>query len=109
MIFGNADWADTSSDAGIAAGIAAHDAFEAFLRGRGLPFTGEALQAPRKATTVHRSGDVVTVTDGPFVDLKEGLGGFYLIEAADLDEAIEVAKRCPTSLAVEVRPVYATA
>jgi hypothetical protein len=45
------------------------------------------------------------VTDGPFVELKENLGGFYLIEAADLDDAIEVAKKCPAEYGVEIRPV----
>jgi len=108
MIFGGADWADTMTEEQLAAGMEAHGAFAAFLQGRGLPFSGEALVAPASAMTVHRSGDEFTVTDGPFIDLKEGIGGYYIIEAADLDEAIEVAKLCPSPLAVEVRPVYAT-
>lgn len=108
MIFGNADWSGRMTEQQVAAGMAAHGAFAAFLQGRGLPFSGEALLAPDRAKTIRREGDAVVVTDGPFVDVKEGIGGYYLIEAADLDEAIEVAKRCPTSLAVEVRPVFAT-
>jgi hypothetical protein len=108
MIFGGADWADTMTEDQLAAGMEAHAAFAAFLEGRGLPFSGEALHAPVSARTVQRQGDEFTVTDGPFVDLKEGIGGYYIIEAADLDEAIDVAKRCPAPLAVEVRPVFGT-
>ena len=108
MIFGGADWADAMNGEQVAAGLAEHGAFAAFLQGRGLPFSGEGLMPPHSARTVHRTGDEVTVTDGPFIDLKEGLGGFDVIEAADLDEAIEVAQLCPSPVAVEVRPVYAT-
>ena len=46
------------------------------------------------------------VTDGPFAELKENLGGFYVIDVKDLDEAIEVAKRCPTGTATEIRPIW---
>lgn len=108
LILGGADWADSMTEEQVAAGMAAHGSFAAFLQSRGLPFEGEALLAPRTAKTVRRDGDELLVTDGPFVDVKEGIGGYYIVEAADLDEAIDVAKRCPTSLAVEVRPVYAT-
>jgi hypothetical protein len=50
--------------------------------------------------------DGFTVTDGPFVETKEALGGYYLVEAADLDEAIELAKQVPSNFgALEVRPI----
>jgi hypothetical protein len=68
---------------------------------------GNALQPSSTATTI-RGGrtDSVTVTDGPFAETKEALGGYYLIEAADLDAAIEIAKQVPARFgAVEVRPV----
>ena len=71
---------------------------------------GEALQPTTTATTVRLEGgpegDVVT-TDGPFAETKEQLGGFYLIEAADLDEAIQIAARIPGAAfgSIEVRPV----
>jgi hypothetical protein len=68
---------------------------------------GNALQPSSTATTI-RGGrsDSVTVTDGPFVETKEALGGYYLIEAADLDAAIEIAKQVPARFGgVEVRPV----
>lgn len=68
---------------------------------------GEALMATTTATTVRvRDGKTLT-TDGPFAETKEQLGGFYLVNAADLDEAIQIASRIPGALtgAIEVRPV----
>jgi hypothetical protein len=63
---------------------------------------GNALQPTGTATTIR--GDVVT--DGPFAETKEALGGYYLIEANDLDHALEVAKLCPARFGgVEVRPI----
>jgi hypothetical protein len=64
---------------------------------------GNALQPSATATSVR--GDVVT--DGPFAETKEALGGYYLIEARDLDHALAVAKLCPVlDGGVEVRPVW---
>ncbi len=66
---------------------------------------GEALQPTPTATSVR--ADVVT--DGPFAETKEALGGFYLIEARDLDHALEIAKLCPAPYGgVEVRPILDT-
>ena len=66
---------------------------------------GEALQPTSTATSIR--GDVVT--DGPFAETKEALGGFYLIEANDLDHALAVGKLCPApNGGVEVRPVLDT-
>jgi hypothetical protein len=66
------------------------------------PLGGEALQPTATATTIRED----VVTDGPFTETKEALGGFYLIEAADLDQALAVAKLCPARFGgVEVRPV----
>jgi hypothetical protein len=63
---------------------------------------GEALEPTATATTIR--GDLVT--DGPFVETKEALGGFYLVEARDLDHAIEIARLCPARFGgVEVRPI----
>lgn len=82
-----------------------HERFVQFLRERGTAFSGEALQPQSTATTLRPNGDDMLVTDGPYVELKENLGGFYVIEARDLDEALEIAKRCPTGTATEVRPI----
>ena len=64
---------------------------------------GEALASTTTATTIKGGG---TVTDGPFVETKEALGGFYVVEVRDLDHAVEIAKLCPApGGGVEVRPV----
>ena len=68
---------------------------------------GNALQSTATATSLRRdpSGSF-TVTDGPFAETKEALGGYYLIEAADLDEALALAKQVPAPFGgVEVRPI----
>ena len=63
---------------------------------------GEALQPTTTATTIRQD----EVTDGPFIDTKEALGGFYIVEARDLDHALAVAKLCPAPAGgVEVRPI----
>jgi len=77
------------------------------LRSAGAFVSGEPLQAPSTATTVAvRNGDRV-VTDGPFADTKEWLGGFYVIDAPDLDSALEHASGMPNIhyATVEVRPI----
>jgi hypothetical protein len=77
------------------------------LASAGVLLGGEALQGTATATTLtSRTGSVVT-TDGPFTETKEVLGGFYLIDAENLDAAMKWAERCPimTYGSVEVRPV----
>lgn len=77
------------------------------LIGSGKYVAGEALKPTATATTVRvREGKVLT-TDGPFAETKEQLGGFYLIDAADLNDAIQIASRIPGARmgSVEVRPV----
>jgi hypothetical protein len=69
---------------------------------------GEQLADVQTATTVRTEDGHALTTDGPFADTKEILGGFYLLEADDLDKAIEVASRVPTTWmggSVEIRPV----
>ncbi len=77
------------------------------LRERGAYLGGEALQPNPTATTVRALDGQTVVTDGPFIEAKEALGGFYIVEARDLDEALELAAACPGARwgAVEVRPV----
>ncbi len=105
MIYDRDDWFETATPEMVADSLEEHGAFAAYLQGRGAAFSGEALHPSTAATTLRPSGDGFVITDGPFVDLKEHLGGFYIIEAADLDDAIEVAKKCPSAYAIEVRPV----
>jgi hypothetical protein len=84
----------------------AHGRFAGQAAERGVKILGgEALQPVATATSIR--GDVVT--DGPFAETKEALGGFYLIEARDLDQALAVAKLCPAPYGgVEVRPIMDT-
>jgi len=83
------------------------DAFTQEARDAGVHLGGEGLQPSATATTVkiQASGDHI-VTDGPFAETKEQLGGYYLLDCKDLDEAIAWAKRIPLPEgAVEIRPV----
>jgi hypothetical protein len=68
---------------------------------------GEALQPVHTATTVRMRNGKMSTTDGPFAETKEQLGGFYLIKAKDLNDAIQVAARIPSARlgSVEVRPI----
>ena len=67
--------------------------------------SGEELQPQATATTIRFRGDKAVVTDGPFMEAKETIGGFAIVEVADLDQAIELAKSWPGLGDVEVRPV----
>jgi hypothetical protein len=80
-----------------------HIAYAAMLRERGSYVHGEALAGPETAAVV-RPGASPLVTDGPFAETKEALGGFYVVECASRDEALELAGRVPVSpgAAVEV-------
>jgi hypothetical protein len=73
----------------------------------GINRAGEALHGTDTATSVRVRGGEVSVTDGPFAETKEQLGGFYLIEVDDLDKAIGVASRVPAAQtgSVEIRPL----
>jgi hypothetical protein len=77
------------------------------LNQSGVAVSGHGLQHPHTATTVRLRGDQRQVQDGPFADTKEMLGGYYVIDVPDLDEALAWAARCPAALtgSVEVRPV----
>ena len=97
-------WSD-GDPAVIEEGMKAHNQFavDAAEKLRG----GQALQPTSTATTIRKDGSGgFAVTDGPFVETKEALGGFYIVEAGDLDEAIALAKKVPAPFGgVEVRPV----
>ncbi len=82
-------------------------AFTNAIKASGNYVAGEALQPVHTATTVRIRNGKTTTTDGPFAETKEQLGGFYLVEAADLNEAIQIAARIPSSRtgSIEVRPI----
>lgn len=77
------------------------------LSGRGQFLASEALQPTETATTVRLRNGRLSVTDGPFAETKEQLGGFFLVEARDLNEAIRIAAKIPPLQlgCIEVRPV----
>jgi hypothetical protein len=85
-----------------------YNAFGDHIKARGAYEAGEALESVATATTVRvRDGRTLT-TDGPFAETKEALGGFYIVEAADLDEAIRYAAMIPGAQqgSIEIRPIY---
>jgi hypothetical protein len=77
------------------------------LKKAGKHKAGEALQPTHTATTVRVRGGKTTTTDGPFAETKEQLGGFYFVEAENLDEAIAIAAKIPSARigSIEVRPI----
>ena len=77
------------------------------LRSNGSLIAAEALQPIETATTVRVRSGRVSITDGPFAETKEQLAGFYLVEARDLNDAIQIASKIPPARegSVEVRPV----
>ena len=91
--------------------MSAYSGFTQMLKDRGAYLGGEALQPNPTATTLRLKDGKTVTTDGPFAETKEGLGGVYLIEAKDLDEALALAAQCPGIRAgtIEVRPIWETA
>jgi hypothetical protein len=77
------------------------------IKGSGHFVAGEALQPVATATTIRVRNGKLSATDGPFAETREQLGGFYLIEARDLNEAIAVASRIPSARigSIEIRPI----
>lgn len=81
--------------------------YDDYLRAEGKYLASDALQPVRTATTLRPRGDTVSTIDGPFAETKEQLGGFFLIDATDLDEARELAAKAPPGQygSLEVRPI----
>ncbi len=84
---------------------AEHAAFDAAAAERGIPvLAAEALVGVASATTVRRRGDRLDVTEGPFAETTEQLGGFYVVDAPDLDAVTELVRLLP-EYTLEIRPV----
>jgi hypothetical protein len=89
--------------------VAEYTAFARDARDRGILVGGDELQATANATTVRVQDGQTMVTDGPYAETKEALGGFFLVEVDSIDEAVELAKQLPEPHAgggIEIRPVY---
>ena len=89
--------------------MGAFTAYTQAMKDAGAWVAGDRLQSVANATTVRAPSGAVQIHDGPFAESKEQLGGYYLIEAPDLDAALAWAKKCPAAArgAIEVRPVFA--
>ena len=83
----------------------AHTAFHKAVADRATMLAGEALAESAEARTLRRVGGAPVVTEGPYAETAEQIGGFYLIEAESLDLVVELCHLLPPSYAVEVRPV----
>lgn len=81
-----------------------HRRFDEHVAQHGAILAGEALDGASTATTVRRREGQPVVTDGPFVELVEQLGGFYLVELPSLDQAIEAVQLLPDCYSIEIRP-----
>jgi hypothetical protein len=98
---------DVMSDHEARAFTGEYFAFTKAIQDSGHYLGGEALESVHTATTVRVRNGKVSTTDGPFAETKEQLGGFYLIKARDLNDAILVASRIPSARlgSIEVRPI----
>ena len=88
--------------------LGAYGAYTTAMKQAGVHVGGERLQPTSTATVVRANNGKTSVLNGPYAEIKEQLGGYYLIEAPDLDGAIEWAARCPGAQfgAIEVRPIW---
>jgi hypothetical protein len=109
MIYGEEKKWSEMPEAAKGQAMQGYTAYGEALRKAGVYLGSERLRDVSDATTVTVVGGKTQVMDGPFADTKEQLGGYYMIEAKDLDEAISWAARCPGAShgKVEVRPIWA--
>jgi hypothetical protein len=84
--------------------FAAHHAFEQYVDAHGRRISSAPLAGADTATTIRHVDGTATVTDGPFVESVEQVGGYYDVELPDLDAAIAAGSLLPSSYAVEIRP-----
>lgn len=107
LIYADEAVATTMSKAELGALYAEYGAFTESIKQSGQYLGGNPLQPVASATTVRVRDGKTSATDGPFAETKEQLGGYYLIEARDLNDAIQVAARIPSARhgSIEVRPI----
>lgn len=107
LIYGNENPSPAPTQAELDAEMAAYNTFTQEVSERGVMLGGEALLPTTSATTVHVRDNKVLTTDGPFAETKEQLGGFYILECKNLDEAIEYAAKIPGAHhgSIEIRPI----
>jgi len=96
-------WADATSEEQQQV-MAAHDAFDKAVRNRASLVGGEALASEGETTTLRHEQGRPVLTDGPFAESTEQMGGFYLVDADDLDTMLALAKLLPEGYTIEIRP-----
>ena len=108
LIYGNEAGMQAASKEQIGQMSAAYAAYTQAMAQAGVIQGGNRLRPTSEATTVRVSGGKTQVLDGPYADTKEQLGGYFLIEAPDLDAALSWAAKCPGASAgtMEVRPIW---
>jgi hypothetical protein len=107
LLFGDeSSWADMSEEQA-SAQLAAYERYGTEAEKAGVFVAGEGLQPTSTATTMRIVGGERVLTDGPFAETKEQLGGFYVLDCKGLDDALAWAERCPASVSgsIEIRPV----
>jgi hypothetical protein len=105
MLFGDETAFVNASPEEIAREMAAWQAFDEAAREAGVVIACDGLEGSHTATTLRLRDGGRHVTDGPFIETKDQMGGIVLLEVRDLDEAIAWAQRCPGSYSVEIRPI----
>ena len=107
LIYGNEAQYAKQGEASLAQAMKEYFAYGQSLEKSKAYLAGEGLKSVSTATTIRVRNGKATHTDGPFAETKEQLGGFYLIEAANLEKALELGAQCPGAKdgCVEVRPV----
>jgi len=107
LIYGDETAWTQATEGEHAATLEAYADYSKWLADKGWMRAGDALHDTSQATSVQVRGGERLVTDGPFAETKEQLGGYYLVEVENLDDAIEAAARCPGAAygTMEVRPI----
>ena len=108
MICTDEKWYDSLPPEQLSAFTAEYDTFVGEMGQRGILQGGERLRPTTDATTVRVNDSDVLTSDGPFAETKEQIGGYFVCDCKDLDEAIEVAAKIPGARhgAIEVRPIW---
>jgi len=107
LIYEDETWWNKATEADMQKGLAEYNAFTESIKKNGNYVGGEALQPTKTAKAVRVRNGKISATDGPYVETKEQLGGYYLITAKDLNDAVQVASRIPGAKhgTIEVRPI----
>jgi hypothetical protein len=107
LIYSDESILASMSEADLQADMAKWWEYDSAIKGAGAASIGEAMQPTSTATTVRDDGGKPIVTDGPFAETKEQLGGWYVLDVENLDAAIEWAHKCPAAKygSIELRPI----